>query len=86
MGQIRQARLNILIELQFWVDKIIVSDLDWGNPLHDAPALDIAYSLGSSREKGQDTLTQHLGGGNLHSSNCRSHLHLKSKSVEDSMM
>ena len=30
MGQIRQARLNILIELQFWVDKIIVSDLDWG--------------------------------------------------------
>ena len=32
MGQIRQARLNIWIELQFWVDKIIVSDLDWGNP------------------------------------------------------
>ena len=32
MGQIRQGRLNIWIELQFWVDKIIVSDLDWGNP------------------------------------------------------
>ena len=32
MGQIRQARLNIWIELQFWVDKIIVSDLDWGTP------------------------------------------------------
>ena len=55
MGQIRQARLNIWIELQFWVDKIIVSDLDLGNPQHDAPGLDIAFSPGSPREKDQDT-------------------------------
>ena len=53
----RQARLNIWTELQFGVDGIIVSDLNWGNPPHDAPGLDVAFSLGSSREKGQDTLT-----------------------------
>ena len=59
MGQIRQARLNTWIELKFWVDRIIVivSDLDLGNPQHDAPGLDIAFSLGSPKEKDQDTLT-----------------------------
>ena len=57
MGQIRQARLNIWIELEFWVDGIIVFDLDLGNPQHDAPGLDIAFSLGSPKEKDQDTLT-----------------------------
>ena len=57
LGQIRQARLNIWIELEFWVDGIIVSDLDLGNPQHDAPGLDIAFSLGSPKEKDQDTLT-----------------------------
>ena len=58
MGQIRQARLNTWIELKFWVDRIIVivSDLDLGNPQHDAPGLDIAFSLGSPKEKDQDTL------------------------------
>ena len=55
--QIRQARLNIWIELEFWVDGIIVSDLDLGNPQHDAPGLDIAFSPGSPEEKDQDTLT-----------------------------
>ena len=45
MGQIRQARLNIWIELEFWVDGIIVSELDLGNPQHDAPALDILSGL-----------------------------------------
>ena len=59
MGQIRQARLNTWIELKFWVDMIIVivSDLDLGNPQHDAPGLDIAFSPGSPKEKDQDTLT-----------------------------
>ena len=59
MGQIRQARLNTWIELKFWVDRIIVivSDLDLGNPQHDAPGLDIAFSLGSPKEKDKDTLT-----------------------------
>ena len=57
MGQIRQARLNIWIELKFWVDRIIVSDLDLGNPQHDAPGLDIAFSPGSPKKKDQDTLT-----------------------------
>ena len=51
MGQIRQARLNIWRELEFWVDGIIVSDLDLGNPQHDAPGLDIAFSPGSPKEK-----------------------------------
>ena len=64
MGQIRQARLNTWIELKFWVDRIIVivSDLDLGNPQHDAPGLDIAFSPGSPKEKDQDTLTWRLGG------------------------
>ena len=57
MGQIRQARLNIWIELKFWADGIIVSDLDLRNPQHGAPGLDIAFSLGSPKEKDQDTLT-----------------------------
>ena len=56
MGQIRQARLNIWIELKFWADGIIVSDLDLRNPQHDAPGLDIAFSPGSPKEKDQDTL------------------------------
>ena len=55
----RQARLNTWIELKFWVDRIIVivSDLDLGNPQHDAPGLDIAFSSGSTKEKDQDTHT-----------------------------
>ena len=57
MGQIRQARLNIWIELKFWVDGIFVSDLDLGNSQHDAPGLDIAFSPCSPKEKDQDTLT-----------------------------
>ena len=57
MGHIRQSRRNIWIELEFWVDGIIVFDLDLGNPQHDAPGLDIAFSPGSPKEKDQGTLT-----------------------------
>ena len=48
---------HIWIELEFWVDGIIISDLDLGNPQHDASGLDIAFSPGSPEEKDQDTLT-----------------------------
>ena len=75
-GQIRQVRLNIWIELKFWVDGIIVSDLDLGNPQHDAPALDILHFLQARPGRRIKTLSLSAWGGeNLHSSNRRSHLH-----------